>query len=162
MVKLYIFICLIICVHQSVGTALFNLLFYLEKKRKITQSNVLVNEQIIIFHVIYNSDEKCCECVDVINECMFNILGTAAIDCSVDPKTNEARLRKNLFCSYDKTSRPILTDGPISVKVKMIVKAFDFESLSNKLTVSSWLAMVCSIIQMYILKCKRSHEFLLI
>lgn len=74
--------------------------------------------------------------------CEFILIGTRAIDCSVEPKNNEGRLRKNLFCGYDKTSRPILTDGAISVKIKMIIKAFEYDHLLSKLTVSSWLAMV--------------------
>lgn len=71
------------------------------------------------------------------------LAGIEAIDCNIEPKNNEGRLRKNLFCNYDKTSRPSLSDGPISVKIKMILKSFEFDHLVSKLTVSSWLAMVC-------------------
>lgn len=74
----------------------------------------------------------------------FRFAGTEAYDCNVEPKNNEGRLRKNLFCNYDKTSRPSLIDGPISVKIKLILKAFDFDHMTSKLTVSSWLAMVCA------------------
>lgn len=63
------------------------------------------------------------------------------MDCSLEPKNTEGRLRKMLFCSYDKDSRPILaTDSPILIKFKMIVKSFLFNS--DGLTVSTWLAMV--------------------
>lgn len=90
-----------------------------------------------------NRETVCEFCESAKYLCIFEILGIAAIDCSVEPRTNEARLRKTLFCNYDKTSRPILTDGPIAMKIKMIVKSFAFDDTSNKLTISSWLAMVC-------------------
>lgn len=60
----------------------------------------------------------------------------------MEPKNNEARIKKSIFCNYDKSARPTLSDGPIKLKFKMIVKGFNFDSTSNKLTVSSWLAMV--------------------
>lgn len=68
--------------------------------------------------------------------------GVEAIDCNVEPKNNEARIKKAIFCNYDKSARPTLTDGMIKLKFKMIVKGFNFDSSSNKLTVSTWLAMV--------------------
>lgn len=60
----------------------------------------------------------------------------------MEPKNNEARIKKAIFCNYDKSARPTLTDGLIKLKFKMIVKGFNFDSTSNKLTVSTWLAMV--------------------
>lgn len=65
-----------------------------------------------------------------------------AVECNVDPKNNEARLRQRLFCNYDKDSRPTLNDGPIMIKFKMIIKGFMFDDANGKLTVSTWLAMV--------------------
>lgn len=62
----------------------------------------------------------------------------------MEPKNAEGRLRKNLFCDYDKDNRPILTDGPITIQFKMIIKGFMFADLDGKLTVSTWLAMVRS------------------
>lgn len=76
------------------------------------------------------------------NEISVVFAGVEAIDCSVEAKNNEARIKRAIFCNYDKNARPSLTDGPIKLKFKMIVKGFNFETSSNKLTVSSWLAMV--------------------
>lgn len=63
--------------------------------------------------------------------------GVDAVDCRAEPKNNEGRLRKFLFCGYDKDSRP--TDDKITIQLKMIVKGFDF---FGRLLVSSWLSMV--------------------
>lgn len=68
--------------------------------------------------------------------------GVEAVDCNLEPKNNEGRIKKAIFCNYDKSARPTLNDGAIKLKFKMIVKAFNFDSMNNKLTVSSWLAMV--------------------
>lgn len=68
--------------------------------------------------------------------------GVEAVDCKAEPKNAEGRLRKNLFCDYDKDNRPILSDGPITIKFKMIIKGFYFNDIDGKLTVSTWLAMV--------------------
>lgn len=65
-----------------------------------------------------------------------------AVDCNSEPKNTEGRLRKKLFCGYDKANRPILNDGPIMIKMKMIIKGFDFDDFGGRLTVSTWLAMV--------------------
>lgn len=65
-----------------------------------------------------------------------------AIECDLEPKNNEGRLRKALFCSYDRENRPILTDGPINIRIKMIVKGFTFADDQGTLTVATWLAMV--------------------
>lgn len=65
-----------------------------------------------------------------------------AIDCNIEPRTTEGRLKKRLFCNYDRNSRPSAGTGPTVLKVKLIVKGFNFEDLENKLTVSSWLAIV--------------------
>lgn len=77
------------------------------------------------------------------NKTLFPIcIEVDAVDCNSEPKTNEGRLRKKLFCGYDKSSRPTLNDGTIMIKVKMIIKGFDFDDFGGKLTVSTWLAMV--------------------
>lgn len=72
-----------------------------------------------------------------------------AVLCNVEPKNTEGRLRKNLFCNYDKENRPILTDGPILIKLKMIIKGFAFDDTAGKMTVSTWLGMVCVTILTY-------------
>lgn len=52
-----------------------------------------------------------------------------ALECDMTPKTTEARLMKDVFCEYDKTIRPVkdLKNATI-VKVKMVLKSFDFVS----------------------------------
>lgn len=70
--------------------------------------------------------------------------GVEAFECDKEPKNDEARLRKNLFCGYDSDSRPILTNGPITIKLKMVIKGFNFNDNDGKLTVSTWLGMVRS------------------
>lgn len=65
-----------------------------------------------------------------------------AIECDLEPKNNEGRLRKDLFCGYDRENRPILTDGPIKIRIKMIVKGFTFSDTEGTLTMATWLAMV--------------------
>lgn len=71
--------------------------------------------------------------------------GVEAVECDHEPKNNEGRLRKTLFCGYDKDNRPTVTDGPITIKFKMIIKGFNFNDLDGKLSVSTWLGMVRSI-----------------
>lgn len=68
--------------------------------------------------------------------------GVEAIECNLEPKNNEARIKKAILCNYDKSARPTLTDGPIKLKFRMIVKGFNFDASTNKMTVSTWLAMV--------------------
>lgn len=71
--------------------------------------------------------------------------GVEAVECDKEPKNDEGRLRKQLFCGgYDKESRPITIKGPITIKFKMIIKGFNFDDNSGKLTVSTWLGMVRS------------------
>lgn len=65
-----------------------------------------------------------------------------AIECDLEPKNNEGRLRKDLFCGYDRENRPILTDGPIKIRIKLIVKGFTFNDNQGTLTMGTWLAMV--------------------
>lgn len=61
---------------------------------------------------------------------LFNILSNAAIsiDCDVEPKNNDGRLKKNLLCKYDKSVHPSLTNDPITITLKMILKGFTFVS----------------------------------
>ncbi|XP_055295202.1 neuronal acetylcholine receptor subunit non-alpha-3-like [Sitodiplosis mosellana] len=59
----------------------------------------------------------------------------------MEPKNDEGRLRKTLFCNYDRDNRPILRDGPITIRFKMIIKGFTFSDTDSKLVVSTWLAM---------------------
>lgn len=66
----------------------------------------------------------------------------AAVECDSEPKNNEGRIRKAILCSYDKTTRPVIGDGAIEVKLRLIVKAFSFSDSDNRLTISSWLSMV--------------------
>lgn len=85
------------------------------------------------------------KCVFLIHWPHYNFsFGTEvdAVDCNAEPKTTEGRLRKKLLCGYDKSSRPTLNEGPIMIKMKMIIKGFDFDDYGGKLTVSTWLAMV--------------------
>lgn len=74
---------------------------------------------------------------------IFQFAGVEAIDCNAEPKNNEGRLRKTLFCNYDRDNRPILRDGPITIRFKMIIKGFMYSDTDGKLIVSTWLAMVC-------------------
>lgn len=76
--------------------------------------------------------------------------GVDAVDCEAEPKNNEGRLRKSLFCDYDKDNRPALTDDPFTIKFKMIIKGFSFDS--NTLKVSTWLAMVVTSIRFLVFK----------
>lgn len=73
---------------------------------------------------------------------LFFWSGVEAIDCNLEPKNNEGRLRKDLFCNYDRDNRPILADGPITIRIKMIVKGFTFSDDQGTLSVATWLAMV--------------------
>lgn len=75
----------------------------------------------------------------------------------MEAKNNEARIKRAIFCNYDKNARPSLTDGPIKLKFKMIVKGFNFETSSNKLTVSSWLAMVMNCEHKYQMNFGHAH-----
>lgn len=47
----------------------------------------------------------------------------------MEPKNNDARLKKSLFCKYDKTTHPSHTNDPVSVTIKMILKGFTYVSL---------------------------------
>lgn len=80
-----------------------------------------------------------------------------AIECDLEPKNNEGRLRKDLFCNYDRDNRPTLSDGPITIRIKMIVKGFNFADDQGTLTVATWLAMVrfsvCACTRVYVYFC---------
>lgn len=69
--------------------------------------------------------------------------GLEAVECDAEPKNTEGRLRKNLFCGYDRDNRPTVSGGPITIRFKMIVKGFTFDDITGKLSVATWLAMVC-------------------
>lgn len=47
----------------------------------------------------------------------------------MEPKNNDARLKKSLMCKYDKTVHPSLTNEPVTVTLKMILKGFSFVSV---------------------------------
>lgn len=83
-----------------------------------------------------------------------NFLETeTGFNCNVEPKTDEGRLKKRLFCNYDKYSRPTVGDAATIVKIRLIVKGFNFNDQENKLTLSSWLAMVK--FKIYIFSCEK-------
>lgn len=65
-----------------------------------------------------------------------------AVNCEMDQITTEGRLRKKLFCNYDKDNRPTLTGDPINVNFTLLLTGFLFEDADGKLTVSSWMHMV--------------------
>lgn len=65
-----------------------------------------------------------------------------AVECDLEPKNNEGRLRKDLFCDYDRDNRPTLEDKPITIRIKMIVKGFTFDDSQGTLIMATWLAMV--------------------
>lgn len=68
--------------------------------------------------------------------------GAEAVQCELEPKNNEGRLRKDLFCDYDRDNRPKLAEGAITIRMKMIVKGFTFDDQQGTLAVATWLAMV--------------------
>lgn len=75
---------------------------------------------------------------------IISIIGfLRALECDITPKTTEGRLMKDVFCDYDKSIRPVkdLKNATI-VKVKMILKSFDFDEQDDKITINSWMAMV--------------------
>ena len=59
------------------------------------------------------------------------LLGVYSVDCDLDPKTDEGRLRKNLLCKYDKENRPSLNGSATIVTMKMVVKGFNFVNIRN-------------------------------
>ena len=53
---------------------------------------------------------------------------------TVERKSPSLRLKRHLFCQYDKTIRPIIgKEGTINVNVSMSLKYLDFVSLRLKL-----------------------------
>lgn len=62
---------------------------------------------------------------------LLSILGClTSLECDMNPKTAEARLMKDVFCDYDKSIRPVKDlKNATMVKVKMILKSFDFVSI---------------------------------
>lgn len=74
---------------------------------------------------------------------LWTVEGVEAVECSIEPKNNEGRLRQKLFCEYDRENRPTLTDRPITIRIKMIVKGFTFADEQGTLSMATWLAMVC-------------------
>lgn len=54
---------------------------------------------------------------------------SVSLDCSTLNSDDPAiRLRKNLFCKYDSSTRPGSREEPIKVQVDFLVKSFDFVS----------------------------------
>lgn len=62
---------------------------------------------------------------------LLNILlnSVISVDCDLEPKNNDARLKKSLLCKYDKSVHPSLSNDPVIVTLKMILKGFTFVSL---------------------------------
>lgn len=68
------------------------------------------------------------------------------VDCNIEPKSKEGRLRKHLFCEYDKSDRPTFSDDPTIIKIKMILKGFEFVSIYlflNRLSLPSIICKLC-------------------
>lgn len=51
-----------------------------------------------------------------------------SINCDLEPKNNDGRLRKRLFCNYDKSVHPSKFGLPVNVNLKMVLKGFSFVS----------------------------------
>lgn len=62
---------------------------------------------------------------------LISILGCLrALECEMNPKSPEGRLMKDVFCNYDRSIRPVNDSKTATiVKVKMILKSFDFVSI---------------------------------
>ncbi|XP_037040197.1 neuronal acetylcholine receptor subunit alpha-2-like [Bradysia coprophila] len=63
-----------------------------------------------------------------------------SVNCDIEPKNNDGKLRKSLFCKYDRTVHPALNGDAVTVTLKMIVKGFSFDEHEKVLLVSSWLS----------------------
>lgn len=70
-----------------------------------------------------------------------------SIDCSRTPKTDEARLKNELLCDYDKTIKPGGHSGnKTMVDLKLIIKHFEFNDNEQLLKVHSWLPIVSDLL----------------
>uniref|UniRef100_A0A1B0CZC6 Neurotransmitter-gated ion-channel ligand-binding domain-containing protein n=1 Tax=Phlebotomus papatasi TaxID=29031 RepID=A0A1B0CZC6_PHLPP len=65
-----------------------------------------------------------------------------AVDCEKTPKNNELRLKKDMLCTYDKSVRPNGgSKNATIVKVKMVVKSYDYVEYNNHINVFVWMVM---------------------
>ncbi|XP_059617709.1 acetylcholine receptor subunit alpha-like 2 [Phlebotomus argentipes] len=66
----------------------------------------------------------------------------SAIECDKVPKNDELRLKKDMMCNYDKSVRPMGgSKNATTVKVKMILKSYDYLDYANSITVSVWMVL---------------------
>lgn len=80
--------------------------------------------------LFYWLNEKCrFKSTDAFNVFLFNAV--ISIDCDLEPKNNDARLKKSLLCKYDKTAHPSNNNEAVNITIKMIVKGFLFVRLVN-------------------------------
>lgn len=57
-----------------------------------------------------------------------------SLDCTnLDSSDINTRLRKKLFCDYEKSTRPGQTGNPVMMSVDFVLKSFDFVSLFESL-----------------------------
>lgn len=57
---------------------------------------------------------------------------SVTIDCDKEAKNDESRLRKELFCRYDKSVRPVENHNKTTyLRMKYILKNFDFVSITK-------------------------------
>ncbi|GAB0094325.1 Neurotransmitter-gated ion-channel ligand-binding domain [Sergentomyia squamirostris] len=67
---------------------------------------------------------------------------SAAVECDKTPKNDELRLKKDMLCNYDKSVRPLGgSKNATLVKVKMVLKSYDYLDYSNKIDVLVWMVM---------------------
>lgn len=68
-----------------------------------------------------------------------NVSEVDAIDCSIVPRNSEGRLRKAIFCAYDKSSRP---DEKISIVMEFHTASILYDESQNQLHFSSYFIAV--------------------
>uniref|UniRef100_A0A1B0CGG4 Putative acetylcholine receptor n=1 Tax=Lutzomyia longipalpis TaxID=7200 RepID=A0A1B0CGG4_LUTLO len=65
-----------------------------------------------------------------------------AVECEKIPKNEELRLKKDMLCNYDKSVRPLGgSKNATLIKVKMVLKSYDYLDYSNKINVLVWMVM---------------------
>lgn len=65
-----------------------------------------------------------------------------ALDCGVSAKNTMGSLMKSLFCSYDRTLRPVKNNSqPIIVTTQLHVKSYYFDEHDQRLTIYSWTTL---------------------
>lgn len=71
---------------------------------------------------------------------MLKFVDVFAINCSLEPRNNETRLRKAMLCNYDKTKRE--DKDQLEINLYLMIVSFSYHLYESSSTTSAYLSTV--------------------